>query len=477
MTLPVRRGIVVAVVLAVIVVMAVLDGVVGRSAATGLAAAPQTSATAVVPAGLGTSSWFCTGGSGAAAGAEATVVIFNPTDQQVHGTVLAIPSAGRRRSVSVTIAPGGMSTVVPATIAPGPWLAATVQLDRSGVGVDETVSSPLGWSEAPCASSTANRWYFPDGSTAGDNGVALSIFNPGATAAVVDTDLVTAHQQRLQPAAYQGVTVGAGSLVTEYVSDHDANDAGFAASVVAVTGSVVASELQSFAPQADHGLALVLGSPTTSTSWSFPDTEEVGRGQVDFRLYDPLRRAARVTMEVGFAGGTASPMTLTVPAGETATVDATQQSRLPVGTPYQVRFHSTNGIGVVASRIVTAPAGGGAPQVGMSLGTAHGSTRWLLPAITAPGTTTWNFAVEDLSTAPVSVTVTGVRVSAASRAPAVFGPVPVKPGAPAVFGEATPPPIGTAPVVVSATGPVVVALDPEPVGTPGVVEVAALPLR
>jgi len=475
MTLPVRRAVVIVVVIAVVVVMTVVDGSVGRGAPASFTTSPLVSGTSVVPAGLGTSSWFCTGGSGAGAGAEATVVMVNPTGNEVYGTLTAIPSTGKSRTVSVTVAPGAMTSIVPAHVAPGPWLAASVELDRSGIGVDETVSSPLGWSEAPCASSTANHWYFPDGSTAGDNGAVLSIFNPGVTEAVVDTDLVTAGQQVLKPAAYQGVTVGAGSVVTEYVSDHDAADAAFAASVVAVTGSVVASELQSFAPTADHGLSLLLGAPSTSTTWSFPETEVVGHSQVDFRLYDPLSRPARVSMDVGFTGGSSSPMVIDVPAGRTATVDAAQQARLPVGVSYQVHFVSTNGIGVVVSRSVTAPAGGGAPQVGMSLGVAEASTQWLLPSITAPGSTPWSFAVEDLAGRPVSVTISGVS-SASVPSPASIGPFTVEPSTPRVFGETPPPPIGTVPVIVSASGPIAVELDPEPVGTPGVVVLPALPM-
>jgi len=459
----------------VVAAMGVVDSVVGRSTPSGLLSAPLVSATSVIPAGRGTSSWFCTGGSGAAGGTAATVVMANPTDQVVHGTFTAVATNGRSRSVPVVLAAGGMSTQAPAQLVQGAWLAASIELDRSGVGVDETVSSALGWSEAPCSSSTASRWYFPDGSTSGSDSAVLSIFNPGVTQAVVDTELVTSSQQALQPAAYQGVTVGPGSLVTENVGDHYVNGGGFAAVVTAVSGSVVATELQSVGAAGNQGLALVPGAPSTSTSWAFPVTEEVGLGQVYFHLFDPSSRAARISMESGFSSGSSSPVVLTVPAHGTTTVDAGKEPRLPVDTPFQVRFVSTDGVGVVASRSVAAAVGGGAPQVGMTLGVAAGSKQWLVPAVTAPGTTAWSFTVEDLSSAPVSVTIEGGSGASTVQSSSI-GPFTVSPTAPRVFPEIPPAPIGTVPIIVTATGPVAVELDPEPVGTPGVVVLPALPV-
>ncbi len=470
-----RRAATVAAAVAVVGGMLAVDATVGRATAGGSRAAPVVSATEVVPAGQGTSSWFCTGGSGAGASAEATVVMTNPTGQVARGTFTAVSSSGARRSLPVTVAAGGMTTVVPAHAVSGPWLAASVVLDRGGIGVDETVASPLGWSEAPCASSTARSWYFADGSTAGSNGVALSIYNPGAAEAVVDTELVTSEQKVLQPAAYQGVDIPPGSLVTEYVSDHDENDPGFAASVTAVSGSVVVAELQSYQAAGARGIAVVLGAPTAATEWAFPVTQQVSGGQVAFHLYDPGRRAAHVTMIAGSTGGPSLSKALTVPGHGTLVLDAARQTTLPVGAPFSTRFVSTNRVGVVVSRVSLAARGGASPQQGMTAGTVAGARQWVLPAITSPGKTPWSFAVQDLASSPVSVTMTGAAASS-TGSPRVAR-FTVSPSAPKVFGGASPVPAGLVPTVVSASGPVAVELDPEPIGAPGVVVVPALPLR
>ena len=65
-------------------------------------------------------------------------------------------------------------------------MAAAVVLDGGGVAVSESVQSPLGWSMAPCAPSTATDWYFAHGATAQGGGLVLSLFNPDATDAVVE---------------------------------------------------------------------------------------------------------------------------------------------------------------------------------------------------------------------------------------------------------------------------------------------------
>lgn len=476
MTLPMRRAVIVSAVIALIGGMLAVDAAVGRGAAAGVPGAPLVSATEVVPAGQGTSSWFCTGGSGAGASAEATVVIANPTDHQARGTFTAVSSSGARRTMAVTVAAGGMTTVVPAQAVAGKWLAASVELDQGGIGVDETLSSPLGWSEAPCASSTARSWYFAHGSTAGNDGALLSIFNPGVTEAVVDTELVTSKQEVLQPAAYQGVDIPAGSLVTEYVSDHDVGDPDFAAAVTAVSGSVVVAELQSFQASGEDGVSVVLGSPHAAARWAFPSTEQVSGGQVTFYLYDPGPRAAHVTMTASSSRGSATPITLHVPAHGTVALDAADQGSLPVGTAFSTQFLSTNRVGVVVSRVAKAVSGGGSPQEGMTTGTVGGSDQWVLPAITSPGSTSWSFTVQDMAASPVSVTVARASGPSSVGSSSVSS-FTISPSAPKTFGEASPAPVGLVPSVVSASGPVAVELDPEPVGAPGVVVVPALPLR
>lgn len=474
-----RRASVVAAVVAVLLAMSLADGAIGRAAPPPAATGMLQPASEVVPAGVGTSSWFCAGGSGPQAGGEETVLIVDSTGVPVHGTVTAVPSKGRSRSQQVTVPAGGTTSVVPARLSPGPWVSAIVQLDGAGVAVEESVATPLGWAETPCASSTSSSWFFASGSTAGNDGIALSVLNPGVTPAVVDTTLTTASGAVLNPAAYQGVTVEPRSLVVEYLSDHDEGDASVAATVTAVSGSVVAAELQSYTATGRTGVALDTGAPAAARHWAFPLTEEIAGAMVRFHVYDPGSRPARVTMSVGFAQGSASPISLTVPAHGARAVTAEHQSRLPVGTPYWVQFTSAAPAGIVVAREVAGPAGGtGTPRHGLVLGTAAGARQWLLPAVTGPGTAPWALGIVDLAGRPVTVRVTVAAAAPGSPPPAgsAIGPFRVAPGAPRVFAPAPPSPVGLAPIVVTATGPVAVELDPEPIAAPGEVVLPAVPI-
>ncbi len=84
-------------------------------------------------------------------------------------------------------------------------VAAAVVLDGGGVAVSESVQSPLGWSMAPCAPSTATDWYFAHGATSQGGGLILSLFNPAATDAVVERLPGVVDGGISGPAAYQGI--------------------------------------------------------------------------------------------------------------------------------------------------------------------------------------------------------------------------------------------------------------------------------
>lgn len=475
-SLSVRRGVIVAGVVAVLVAVGLVDANVGRPprAAAAPSVVPAAGVSAVLPPGSGSGAWFCAGGSGPQAGAEVSVVVTNPTPATVTGTMVAVPSKGASKRVAIDVAPGGITSVTPAQVAGGPWVAAEVLLDQPGAGVTETVATPLGWSTTPCASTTATSWYFTGLSTAGQDGVALSILNPTVTPAVVDTTLTTSVGQKLQPAAYQGVTVAPGALVTEYLSDHDEGDPNLSATVTAVSGTVVAAALQSFTAHGAQGVAIDLGAAGTATRWAFPSSEEIPGGSVSYVVFDPGRRAARVQMAVQFDQGSASPIAVSVPAGQAVVVQASSEARVPVGSPFAATFTSTTG--VVVARDVRAPGSGGTPEQGLSLGVPVPSRTWLVPPITSPGQEPWSFAVQDLGTRAVSVSVSAVTGTGSTVPVAGLQHVSVTAARPFVISGSVPAPVGSLPLLVSASGPVAVELDPEPVGSPGVVVLPTEPV-
>ncbi len=453
---------------AVVATGGIVDHVVSRGAA---GAAPEAAPSQLAGAGAESTSWYCPSGTGAKGGAPATVLLTNATDRPVSGTLTAVPSAGPAKQVPITVPAGGEASVVPSQVVEAATVAATVALDGGGVGVSESVAGPLGWADAPCASSTAMSWTFAHASTANAT-TTLTLFNPTSTTAVADVTLVTSRSGTLQPSQYQEMSLAPGSVTAVNLGDHALDDPAVATKVTALSGAVVAGELQqSSAPGAD-GLSLLLGS-TPASRWAFPQTTQVPGGTVVFDVFDPGRRPATVTASLELQQGTAEPFTVHVPAGGTATLTLSGQTRVPVGAAFGVRLAAAHGVKVVVSRQVTAPVSAPKPHLGETAGTAGaGSRRWLVPAVPPPGTGPSSLAVLDLAGKAVSVTVSTVVAGHPTPVAGLLHRT-LQPGALLLAGPAVRPP-ATA-LLVTASGPVAVELDPLPASAPGVVVVPALP--
>ncbi|HXQ91286.1 MAG TPA: hypothetical protein VN768_06960 [Acidimicrobiales bacterium] len=479
MTGPLRRVLAITALVAVLVGTGVLDRVIARPAPPTAPGVRALSSLEVAPTpGTESSAWFCAGGSGAQGGAPATIVLTNVGRHPVHGTVSAIsapegaaqpaPWAGAR-TMALTVPTDGQVTVGAAQLGSTGLVAAAVVLDGGGVAVSEAVQSPLGWSMAPCSPSTAADWYFAHGATTEGGGLILSLFNPTATDAVVNISLVSTTAGYLVPAAYQGIDVGPGSVVTENIGDHDPQDAAVATVVAALSGSLVATELQSVGTPGNGGISLTLGAPAPASLWVFPQSTEIPGGAVAFHVLNPSTSPAVVSVAVGLSlGAGAEPLTLRVAPQSLVTLNAGSQTRIPTGVPYALTF-SSPGTGIVVSRQVRAPAGSPAavPEAGDVSGVPGGSRRWLLPAVVAPGSGAWSLAVVDLGARAATVRIT----TPSGKAIAGQSPRRVTPGSPLVIGPHPGAPFGTTSFEVRADQPVAVELDALPVAQPGVVVV------
>jgi hypothetical protein len=476
-----RRALMIAVLVAILVVTGIADRLVSRTPTP--VAAPATAALSTVMVTptrhTESSAWFCAGGTGAQGGAPGTIVLTNAAGRPVHGTLTVIsalavnaprpaPWAGAH-TMAVTVPTDGQVSVGADQLGTTSLVAAAVVLDGGGVAVSQSVQSPLGWSMAPCAPSTGTNWYFAHGVTTQGGGLVLSLFNPAATDAVVNVSLVSSTAGYLAPAAYQGIDVAPGSLVTENIGDHAPDDAAIATEVSTLSGGIVATELESAGTPGDGGVSITLGSPAPASQWVFPQNTEISGGTVAFHVLNPTTHPAAVSVAIGLSQGAgAEPLAMSVPAQSLVTLNAESQTRIPTGVPYSLTFTS-RGTGIVVSREVSAPAGSPAPtpEIGDTSGVPGGTTRWLLPAVVAPGTQAYSLAVVDLGTRPATATIT----TPSGRTVAGLAPRRVVPGSPLVIGPGLGPTFGTVPFDVVSDQPVAVELDPLPVAEPGVVVV------
>ncbi len=461
-------------VVAIVAGVATADGLVGRSGSSSFPAAGSATWATVNSSDAESSAWFCVGGSGTGGGALGTLVLTNATARAVSGTVLAAPTGGADRSTRVSVPAEGQISVVPAQVAQGSWVAATVLLDGGGVGVSEVVTGPLGWSSAPCASSTSSNWYFAHGSTASGASLSLSLYNPSTTDAVVNITLDSSSAGVVQPPAYQGIAVAGGSLVVENVGDHLLDDPEVAAEISTSSGTVVAAELQS-TPQAGGGggSSLLLGVRSPASEWEFPQNLDPPGGSLVFHVFNPSDHEASVSVKVGLAQGAEQPLSLRVAPRSGSELVAEHETRIPTSGPYSLEFHAAGGVGIVVDREVLAQAGSAFPRAGQVHGVAGGAHRALLPAVIPPGTGASSLAISGLSSHAVVVTVRsavrGVPLAGLDRRV-------VQPGRPLIATPQPGSPLGVVPLLVEASGPVAVELDASATGAPGAVVVPCFAL-
>ena len=246
-----------------------------------------------------------------------------------------------------------------------------------------------GWSMAPCAPSTATDWYFAHGATAQGGGLDPVPVQPGATDAVVNISLVSSTAGYLAPAAYQGIDVRPGRCVTENIGDHAADDGAVATEVSTLSG---AHRGHGAAVGGDAWRRRELAHPRAPgrrvPAGSFPRARASRGGTVAFHVLNPTTNPGR-----GVGGHRAVPGRGRGAPGHARAgavprhPQRQSQTRIPDRRPYSLTFTSTGAgdrrePGGDAPRRARPPA---SPKSGTCRECPGGATRWLLPAVVAPG--------------------------------------------------------------------------------------------
>ncbi|MEA3078092.1 MAG: hypothetical protein QOF60_3000 [Actinomycetota bacterium] len=362
------------------------------SSASGVARVP-TMPLAAPPTSL-SSTWFCAGATAVADGADVgeglkvaatgTLLVANAGDRELKGTVTIVPSEGEAKVYPLTVGPRARTAVNELDLVTAPFVAAMVELDGGDVVVEQQVDGALGLSTAPCASSANDRWYFAAGSTARDDRMLLTLFNPFPEDAIVDLSFAT-DDGRTVPSDFTGLVVKGGRLRVVNVGDHVRRDVNVAVTAVARTGRIVLNRLQVRAGPV-KSLSLALAAPSAGATWYFPEGLVTNGMTERFHLYNPTSREAQVTIELALESGSAEPFDLTVPAGERLTLTANDEERIPKDVGHGATVRSLNGVPVVAERTIVATAP--AARIGGSdtLGTRAAARQWVFASGAASDT-------------------------------------------------------------------------------------------
>ncbi len=470
-------------VLALVAVVLVGAAAASRTPRPSTPGGPPNGLSAMVSASDAESSaWYCTGQSTSSGQVDPGLLILtNSTNRAVSGSISSVTDSGATGQTDVVVPARGQLVPLIPPLSSGSWVSQVVILSGGGVAVTQAVSGPSGWSEAPCQSTTAARWYFPSGATSGSDDLFVTLLNPTSTADVVDLSFVTP-TGTVHPINLQGLVLQPGQMLMENVAAVVQERSAVATTVATRTGRVVASEVETFTG-GSAGLSIVPGSPRAERHWSIPQGIEQAGGSSEIDVFNPGAVSEEVTVRARLASGPLAPLEAKVLPGTTWVLATSTQTRIPAGVAYATDIEARGGSGVVVGRIVQAPGSAPAPQAGLAnaIGALSGavpSGQWVVPG---PGTAVTpvitgampaHLALSNPSGATEHFTVSfrtpsGARTLATGR---------LAPGTTVTLDGATLSGAGLNPIFARSDGPLAVSEDVGPAASYGVVTMPAIPL-
>jgi hypothetical protein len=465
----------------VLAALLVAGGIVDRRSRSGGPAETTTISAQVpvaAPASARSSAWYCPGAPASGTAADATVVVANAGARRLTGTVTVFPDKGDSRRVPLDVGPAGRAPIRLADVVSSPFAAAVVELDGGEAVAEVVASGPLGDSVTPCASSASSSWYFAEGVTTKDAQEVLLALNPFPDDAVVDVVFST-EEGVVSPQALTGLLVKGQALTSINVGDFVQRRESVSARLVARTGRLAVSRVQTFdgtGTTGRKGVAVSLGAAAPGPVWYFPEGL-VAEGQSErYQIYNPGTDEAQVEVDLALETGEAEPLRLTVPRESRLTVVSADESRIPKGVPHAVTVRSTGGPQVVAERTIDGTTPSARTGVSITLGARLPAKRWATAAGAADDNTDEWLVVQNPGSRPARVNVnlladgTSVIVGDLSSVEVPAGQRKALHINPALKRAATP-------LLVTSTEAVVVERDFYKLKTPGLAMAIAIPLR
>jgi hypothetical protein len=469
---------------ALIVLAAVLvaGGVVdrrARAAGPGQGSAVSAQVPVAPPATARSSAWYCAGAPASGTAADATVIVANAGARRLTGTITVFPDKGDSRRVPLDVGPASRAAVRLADVVTSQLAAAVVELDGGEAVAEVVASGPLGDSVTPCASSASSSWYFAEGVTTKDAQEFLLALNPFPDDAVVDVVFST-EEGVVSPQALTGLLVKGQALTAINVGDYVQRRESVSARLVARTGRLAVSRVQTFdgtGPTGRKGVSVTLGAAAPGPTWYFPEGLVTDGQSERYQIYNPGTDEAQVEVDLALETGEAEPLRLTVPRESRLTIVSAEESRIPKGVPHAVTVRSTGGPQVVAERTIDGTAPSARTGVAITLGARLPAKRWATAAGAAddntdewvvvqnPGPRSAKVSVNllaDGTRVAVGPDLTSVDVPAGQRKALHVNPALKRP---------------TTPLLITSTEAVVVERDYYKLRAPGLAMSAAIPLR
>ncbi|MDQ1364271.1 MAG: hypothetical protein QOE57_313 [Acidimicrobiaceae bacterium] len=412
-------------VIAVVVAVLALSAFADRASKGGPTAVAVTAQPVAAPGAALSSSWFCAGPVASPAHlADGRLVIANAANRPLRGKVTLISSSGAPITQDVQVGPADRVVIAEKTAAAAPYLGAVVELDGGQAAVEQVVTGSAGTSSTACATSGSTHWYFAAGTTQESSTLSISLLNPFPDDAIVDLSFSTEQGQE-NPQDFQGIVIPAGTMVGFDLGTHLRRRASVATTVSLRVGRVAAFETQTVQAMSQAaaatipagtvpwppGVSVARGTPSAGTSWWWPSGGASDGTTEQYVVFNPGDAEAQLSLAVDLDQGSADPFQVTVDPHAVAVVATNSESRIPKGVGHGAELRSTNGVGVVATRLVLSVAPAGQTGVAEVLGSRLQAGRWLVPGDGATDSVSPAVVVYNPGSATVTVSVSSLSGS------------------------------------------------------------------
>ena len=318
------------------------------------------------------------GGLGDRPGAtQGQIDLVNSTHSARTAIIVASNDLGKTGRATLTIPPGTTTAFAPARLAQGGfWVAATVLVNGGGVGVFESLNASGNASFTPCASTTGTTWFFTNGSTQNNQTYAISLVNPTATSAVVDTSF-TSPAGYLAPQNAQGIVVPPHGLVVLSGVNLAPHETPLTTTVRATQGSIAAFATQVL--PSPNGASVTIGQSSLLRRIAFSRGVASPGATQSLVLANPTRSLEYATIRIRLKSGWLAPVTQSIQPYSTLSYATVPSSRLATNDVYSalVTVKGPGVISTLATQVAGAASGGWGNAIA-STPSSLSARHWLL---------------------------------------------------------------------------------------------------
>jgi hypothetical protein len=297
---------------------------------------------------------YCTGLSNGP-GPPGRVTFYNTSSGPRNLSVSLVSSRDTLWSGSVELGAHQAQSIEPSVLdasTKNATYGVAVQVSGGGVVGEEIEGTSR--AETRCDDEGATRWYATGFDTLVGSSADLSVYNPTATAAVLNASVFTASGVSA-PESFQGISVPAHTQSEIDLGTEVVNTQNFGVSLHVLRGSLEVVGVQ----DSNGTVSLDAGQRQASaTSW-FPNVTTVEGATAELRLANPTSRVANATVTVALGEFKIPDQRVTLPPFSTGLVTITPNPAIPPAGYASVTLHSS-------VPLISTLATGSAPVVALS---------------------------------------------------------------------------------------------------------------